>query len=411
MRGNLVVIHRYVGLVLAGFLLVAGLTGALLVWYHELDAAVNASVMRVEAPAEGARPLDPLVLRERVQSAYPDAWVHYAPLHHPPGQAMRFWLEGPTDPVTGEHAELANDEIFVHPYTGEMLGARQWGAISQGWTNLLPFVYRLHYQLALGTVGTWTFGIIALLWTLDCFVATYLTFPARRRDKGMRSDEVERRGWLARWWPSWKLRWRGGAYKLNFDLHRAGGLWPWAMLFVLAWSSVGLNLNVVYKPMMGALFEFQRERDDLPKLEQDQPEPGISWREAVQIGERLMAREANTQNFQVIRAERIGYDPHSATFRYTVKSDRDIAEKWGGTSIWFDANTGERRAAHLPSGKAAGDTVTSWLYALHFAAVWGLPFRIFVTLMGLAVAMLSITGVYIWWRKYTAKQGKLVSSV
>lgn len=39
-RNVLLAMHRWVGLVLAGFLMLAGITGALLVWNHELDAAL-----------------------------------------------------------------------------------------------------------------------------------------------------------------------------------------------------------------------------------------------------------------------------------------------------------------------------------------------------------------------------------
>ena len=41
----------------------------------------------------------------------------------------------------------------------------------------MPFIYRLHYSLALDTFGSYAFGIVALLWTLDCFVAIWLSFP------------------------------------------------------------------------------------------------------------------------------------------------------------------------------------------------------------------------------------------
>ncbi|QJX02449.1 PepSY domain-containing protein [Alcanivorax sp. IO_7] len=47
-RQRFVVLHRYVGLVMAGFLIIAGLTGALLVWYYELDALINPQWLQVE---------------------------------------------------------------------------------------------------------------------------------------------------------------------------------------------------------------------------------------------------------------------------------------------------------------------------------------------------------------------------
>jgi len=59
----------------------------------------------------------------------------------------------------------------------------------------------------------------------------------------------------------------------------------------------------------------------------------------------------------------------------------------------------ELRPRELPSGRNAGVTITYWLVSLHMAHVWGLSHRIFVCSMGLVVAMLSATGVYIWWMK------------
>jgi len=412
--------HRYMGLVMVIFLVVCGLTGSLLAFYDELDTAVNASVMTVTPPNPDSRPLDPLVLREMVQARYPDAWVHWVPLQlrHNPGHAMSFWLEGPTDPTTGQHAEIPNDELFVNPYTGEVLGKRKWGDITQGLTNLMPFVYRLHYALALGTVGEYVLGIVAFLWTLDCFIGAYLTFPATRRGRAPHSRlpsgenrNSGRRGWLGQWWQSWKIRWYGGPYKINFDLHRAGGLWPWAMLLVIAWSSVGFNLQEVYKPVMGTLFAHQPSVADLPRLDVDQPQPSIPWSQALEKAQVLMADEAANHGFTVLEPAAFSYDPHKGLYRYSVKSDRDISETWGGTSVWFDATTGERRLAYLPSGEAGGDTIGNWLFALHLAAVWGLPFKIFISVLGIVVAVLSVTGVVIWRKKSLARQIHQVRSV
>jgi uncharacterized iron-regulated membrane protein len=52
-----------------------------------------------------------------------------------------------------------------------------------------------------------------------------------------------------------------------------------------------------------------------------------------------------------------------------------------------------------PTGIDAGNTITSWIVALHVGAVFGLPYRAFVSMMGIAVALLSVTGVWIWLRK------------
>jgi uncharacterized iron-regulated membrane protein len=402
MRHTIVLIHRYIGLTMAGFLLVAGLTGSLLAWNDELEAAISPHLFFVTPPAPDARPIDPLALRERVVERYPNARVINVPLKVEPDRAIAFFMEGPTVPATGEPAELPDNQVFVDPYTGEVLGVRRWGDITQGLKNLMPFVYRLHYSLALGTAGIYLMGAVALLWTADCFAGVYLTLPLRRRMRP--AEDRERKPWLARWWPAWKVRWQGGAYKLNFDLHRASGLWPCVMLLVSAWSAVGFNLPEVYRPVMSAVFTLQYGEDQLPELPRRQFEPGVSWANAREIGRELMAVEARTKGFRVMEEQELSYDPEKALYFYYVSSDRDIQHHWGATWVAFDANTGERRAAYLPTGEASGDTIGTWLMSLHMAAVFGMPMKLFVCGMGLAVAMLSVTGAVIWWRKRAARR-------
>lgn len=404
MRALAVVVHRYVGLVLAGFLLIAGLTGSLLVWYHELDAALNAHLMRVAPPGtaagnDGAPLVDPLSLRERVRAAYPGTWANHVSFRRAdPREALAFHIEPPEHP-SDIPMELAVDEVFVNPYTGDILGARKWGDITQGLTNLMPFIYRLHYSLALGTVGTWLFGIVALLWTVDCFVGAWLTFPSRPR------AGLPTRNWWERWRPAWTVRWREGSYRLNFDLHRAGGLWPWALLLVLAWSSVAFNLHEpVYRPVMQALFELQPDpRPSRPPLAVPQPEPAMGWDAAVEMARAHMATQSRALGFDVLAEDRVSYDPRKGHLRYVVVTDRDVNERNGQSSVFVDTTTGELIATVLPTGRASGDTVTSWITSLHMAQVWGLPLRVLMTVMGL-VALLSATGLVIWWKKRAGRR-------
>lgn len=401
MRAWLILAHRYVGLVLAGFLFVAGLTGAALAWHHELDAAINAGMMQAAPPSPDAPAVDPLQIRERIAARYPEAQVNWMDLSPAAGEARLFMLTWP-----GAGKDNADNEVYADPYTGAVLGSRHWGDIGQGMVNLMPFLYRLHYSLALGTIGTYAFGIVALLWTLDCFVGAWLTMPARFRRTGIAFDAQPGKSWIARWWPAWKVRWHGSATKRNVDLHRAGGLWPWAMLFVLAWSAVGFNLKEVYQPVMNALFERQDELAQRLPLAAPQMTPGMSWFEARETGRVLMARQAQQDGFTILEERGLSYEPGRALFRYRVLSDRDVTSRWGVTSIYFDANDGRRIAAHIPTGKVAGDTVDHWLSVLHMAAVWGAPFQAFITLLGFGVAMLSVTGLVIWQKKRHARHAR-----
>ena len=389
MRAAMLLVHRYVGLLLALFLVIAGITGSLLAWNEELEAAISPQLFRVTAPPTAVR-IDPLLLHAQVQARYPDALAARLPLEFSDGRSVLFALR----PLS-KSQKLANDQVFVDPYTGQTLGQRRWGNISQGMKNLMPFIYRLHYSLALDGIGTVLFGIVALLWTLDCFAGAWLTLPNKPP-----SGEPARR-WPARWWQAWKFR-SGSAYKISFNLHRAGGLWTWTMLFVLAWSSVAFNLPQVYDPAMKAIFAHQRGLETIPKLARPKLTPALSWEQALPAARRLMAQQAQVGGFIVVAEKSLLYDPQRAIYRYDVRSSHDIRHKGGHTRLVMNADTGALLGLWLPTGAAAGDTLSTWMATLHMAAMWGWPLQLLVCLMGLAVTALSVTGMHVWLRKRRA---------
>ncbi|MGC2041284.1 PepSY-associated TM helix domain-containing protein, partial [Paraburkholderia caledonica] len=127
MRRQLVRLHRWFGVATALFLFVAGLTGAIIAWDHELDAALNPSFFkaRTEGPA-----LSGLELARRVEAADPRLQVTYLPLAAEPGHTLQMMVLPRTDPVTREPYKLDFNQIAVDPATGKIQGQRQWGAFS-----------------------------------------------------------------------------------------------------------------------------------------------------------------------------------------------------------------------------------------------------------------------------------------
>ncbi|WP_426992496.1 PepSY-associated TM helix domain-containing protein [Methylomonas sp. CM2] len=402
-----VLVHRYAGLYMAFFLTVAGLTGCVLAFYHELDDWLNSDLSRVELRDQAM--LDEFVLRDQALALEPHAYINQLMLSRESNRVFEAGLTPRTDPATGKPHELAYQSLRLHPYTGELLGyGKDEGLWPLTRRNILRVIYSLHYSLALDEVGVWLFGIAALIWTVDCFVAFYLTFPVRRKSPHPNplpeGEGTTSRGFWSRWAIAWKIKWPASAFRLNFDLHRAGGLWTWLMLFVFAWSSVGFNLSeTVYQPVMAALFDMPDLRQfPVPNLPEPRPEPRIAWREAHVIGRRLMAEQAQAAHVRVLAEEALAYQPEKGMFLYVVKSDRDLSPDHAGTAIWFDGDSGRFGGLLLPTGENLGLTLSMWLFALHMAKVWGLPFQIFVCAMGLVVAMLSVTGVYIWLKKRSA---------
>ena len=117
-----------------------------------------------------------------------------------------------------------------------------------------------------------------------------------------------------------------------------------------------------------------------------------------------MNQLARSQSFTIIEENALAYEPGLGVYSYKVRSSRDVREHKGLTTVFFDAASGRQLASWLPTGTASGDTIRSWISALHMASMWGWPFKLFICAMGLAVAMLSVTGVLVWRRKRQGKQ-------
>lgn len=393
MRGFFVFLHRWAGLAMAAFLVVVGLTGSLIAFNTELERVFAPRLFAT--PRIDAAPLGLAELASRAEAQIPQGRVTAVTFAEPDQVSISFAPR--RNPQTQEPYDLGFTEFFVDPWTGAELGRRKRADLSEGLVNLMPFIYDLHWRLMLGGVGQLILGIVATIWTIDCFVAFYLTFPPTTKS------------FLRRWKPAWLIKRNAGFYRLNFDLHRAGGLWLWAALFVFAWSSVMMNLRpFVYEPVMRTLFDFRSSIDLYLSLPQRayQP-PALDWRAAQDAGERLVAEQSALRGFTFGNALALSYLEEVNAYIYEVRGSRDLFErspKGGATSVMFDGDDGHLIEASQPTGEHIGNTIESWLYALHMARILGMPYRLFVCAFGFALTALSATGVYIWWKKRRARR-------
>ncbi|PPD50591.1 MAG: peptidase [Methylobacter sp.] len=406
-----VLVHRYTGLYIAFFLFVAGLSGSVLAFYHELDAWLN-PLERVAA--QSSPMLDPFTLRERALALNTRSQINSVSLA--PREVGAIYT-AVIEPLPSSSEDNSPKIIKLNPYTGEAIpgqteliptsGLRYWPLTRK---NILPFITELHYSLVVGEIGIWLFGIAATLWTVDCFVGFYLTLPPPKKKSpataSVNSTNLpnHQRSFWQRWQIAWKIKWRGSNQRRNFDLHRAGGLWTWAMLLVFAWSSVYLNmLEPVYTPIMKQFSELTDFNDypiaDLPRA---QYAPAVDFRAAYPIAKQLMHEQAKQKGFTVLAEQKFLYDPLKGLYLYWAVTDRDVSTSAGSSLLWLDAKSGAFVALYLPTGEKTGDTITNWLGALHMARIGGLPYQMLVCLIGLTVAMLSVTGVYLWLKKQQA---------
>lgn len=424
MRSVLVLIHRWVGLFIAAFLVLSGVTGAVISWDHELDEWLNSDLTKTRAAGPARPTLD--IVRE-VEARHPTIQVSFAPLLAEPGHALALGVEPRVNPVTGALYEIDFNQVFIDPVSGAELGRREWGSV---WPitrqNVVSFLYVLHFSLHMPAFlgidrwGVWLMGIVALIWTVDCFTGLYLTLPQRRRARNDAVDNNDQRGatyqhkdetascarrdsWLQRWQPAWKIRWRGGSYKLNFDLHRAFSLWTWGLLFVIAFTAFSLNLyREIFFPAMSLVSDVTPTVFDIrqPRAETDAIPAQLDFAGALQRA----AEIAHAKGWQepagsIFYAREFGV--YGVGF-FHPEAGHGVGGA-GHRTIHLDAVDGRELGAIEPWRGTLADLFVQAQFPIHSGRILGLPGRILISIMGLVVAGLAVTGVVIWWRKQGAR--------
>jgi len=76
----------------------------------------------------------------------------------------------------------------------------------------------------------------------------------------------------------------------------------------------------------------------------------------------------------------------------------------GNASLFFEGKDGARARARVPGKGNAGDIFLQAQFPLHSGRILGLPGRIMISITGLLVAMLSVTGVIVWQKKRAARK-------
>ncbi|MFM0209486.1 PepSY-associated TM helix domain-containing protein [Paraburkholderia sediminicola] len=389
MRGQLVRLHRWFGVAIALFLFVAGLTGAIIAWDHELDAALNPSFFKAHTAGPA---LSGLELARRVEAADPRLQVTYLPLATESGHTLQMMVLPRTNPATQQPYPLDFNQIAVDPATGDVQGRREWGAVSLARLNLIPFIYKLHYTLHLPftggvDIGTWLMGIVGIVWLFDSVVALWLSFPSFKA-----------------WRKSFAFRLGRGGYALTFDLHRSGGVWIWGLLVIVALTSVSMNLSrPVVRPFVSLFSTLTPDPINNPEILR-KPEPGdqvLSRERIVQLAEQAgKAQNLTVPPGGVYYAEFL--HAYGVGFYATGNDHGDLG--LGNPWMYWDAATGKPLGQQIPGKGTAGDIFMQVQFPLHSGRILGLGGRILMSAMGIAVAVLSATGLLIWLKKLNARR-------
>jgi uncharacterized iron-regulated membrane protein len=362
-------LHLWIGLALCLPLVLAGLTGSLLVFEHEIKDmfAPSPPVLEKGAP----RGVDAIV--GAAAAAAPPGYVpslYRAPEHDGAPAGVAFAKKG------AKKGKGDGVEIRVDPASLRVLGTE---AAKQG---VFRTVLRLHADLLLpGGVGRKIVGSIGIaLFFLSCsglFLWLY--------GKGRRLKEA----FLLR------KNLRGLAFCRS--LHGVAGAWGFALLALTAFTGAYLAFPDAAGTMVRAVLPGRDLRKEADALRVVPPKDGASVPAGVAL-DAAMRVVAGAEAF-IIRFPSAPDRPYRVMLKFRDAPSDPVA------TVFVDPGNGAVLAVHDPRRYAAGETFSAWQRVLHGGhGVDSLWFKAALFATGLLPLLFSVTGIAMWRGKGRVKK-------
>lgn len=363
--------HFWSALLLGAWFVLLGLTGSALVFYLDIDRALNPQI-QVARPARPSQSLE--AIHQALRQTYPERdgpWRIELPLHadmpvmaryqKPVERAGRYFAPLLVTLAPAQASALA-------PNTLEVTSSRFWG------DTVVTWLFDLHYTLLLGAAGLTLVGIVGLVNLAMLLSGLYLWWPSAAR---LRS--------------ALRVLPRSGAVRRAYDLHCAGGVYWLLVLAVLCGTGAALAFPEQAKALVHAN---PPPAAPAPTRLRDTPRT-ISLDVAVAHAK---ARFGDAE-VRWVETSGVGGTPIALRMRQQSEPSRRFPQ----TRVWLDPASGEILAVSDPLAANAGARALYWMHPLHNGEAFGLGGRIAVFISGLIPLLLFVTGLMRWRHKVRAR--------
>jgi uncharacterized iron-regulated membrane protein len=346
-------VHLWLSLAFALVILVACVTGAVLVYRHPIDRALNPALYEATTGDVGWD-----AVWNAVRTQYPST----------EGALIR----GPLDRHVYQVEigdELLPFSLHVDPGTGRILGARSPEQSFVGW------LFLLHFNLFAGEPGHTVIGTAGIVLVLITLTGVWLWWPTLRR---LPFD--------------FTVRWRRPLSIVNYDLHRVIGIVSLPLVFIIALTGAMLVFYEVGSQFVHALFLTTPARETLRAsagVTVGQPQQSVTLNHAAAVAARQAAGAIRSSMY-------VSASPDQP-IRVWLRTPGDVRPNVGSWSADVDRRTGAVVSSMVPSNTSlAAHVDETWVIALHFGSFGGELVQVVYVVGGLTPVVLLITGTTHW---------------
>jgi uncharacterized iron-regulated membrane protein len=363
-------VHLWLGLSLGLLLALLGLTGSALVFYVEIDAALNpvaepAAAMARPTPGWDSAVWDQALATGRARFRDHAGDWSFEVTGTPGPIPTRYY---PSSEHSGHHAE--REMVWFSADGTRILRSEPWGGYLMSW------LYELHMHLLAGENGRLVvgWGGLATLLLLATGVVAWWPRGSWRKALAFKRDAV----------PIRRLR----------DLHKLSGLWSALLLVLLVVTGGLLALPEVKTQVLASTVA---RPDPIPE-----PQSSAASGRQVPIAVALAAARAALPDARLAFIDVPG--DAFGTIRMRVQVPGDPHVRFPGSFIFVDQYSGRVLAVHdIRQGNGA-TTVSAWIRPLHDGSIAGTGTRVLAIVLGLVPTVLLVTGLLHWRRRHAARR-------
>jgi uncharacterized iron-regulated membrane protein len=351
MRPGLKRLHLWLGLTLGLFWALQGLTGACLVFHHELER------MAIPRPMSG--PIAPIqdILRSASQESHG-------------GHITRLSLtDAHSDVVEVSYVDNLQHPraILIDAATARLLDERDLEPATPFTGSASRWVLNFHTSLLSGRSGEIIVGISGMALFTTAITGLCLAWPARN-------------GWGAVY--SFR-RWRTNLQRL-YGWHRALGLTAAAFILFSALSGAWMTFEDQLRPALARLVTHQ-----LPY----QPTRNASQGTVIPAQQAITIAQAQLPDARWVRVTL----PTAKSPVYTIRFHRQGEGAWlGRTSVAVGASTGRIESVYDSTTVPLSNRIADALLPLHDGERFGAASRVTMMLAGLSIPTLYVLAVWRW---------------
>ncbi|ATQ67429.1 MULTISPECIES: PepSY-associated TM helix domain-containing protein [Methylosinus] len=368
-------IHLYIGLVAGAMLVVIGVTGSILVFWHEVDAWLDPQMRVVAARPGGAAAFTTLeTIEQAMMAATP-----------PGGRITHVWTPRDERSCYLFYYDLDGDtrRFCIDPYDATKMADRLYYSKESPFRHaLMGFLFQLHWSLLLSDLaddGGVIVGVAAILLMVSTLAGLYLWWPAP-----------------GKWRSALTLKRGARAERLNYDLHKLGGVYSAAVLLSVLMSGLYMNLPTPFLWIVDHVAPLT-EGGRVPSL--SEPAAG---RPSIGFPAAVAAAVARSPQGHV---ERVDF-PGDAQGAFTVYLNdvTGVGPFIRSRTLTVDRYSAAVLRVHDVTQGTAGDAFLRWQWPLHSGQAFGMTGRLMVLASGLLCPLLFVTGLIRWLQKRRARR-------